>query len=227
MHPLVKAHIEIERRLQSTASRAVGNAWQQLGSWDETDVEIFLSRAVPIVGSAQRQSVAVTDAFIARYLGRSPIGIDPDQIAAATRNGTTLEDVYRRPFVTLWADLKAGRQFDDGITAAGARAAGSAAMDVQLAMRETANYIDRTDSSFNGYRRVANGGACAFCLEIDGAYVSYEDVMALHDRCNCGVEPNTGDDQPPRQSDAENTAINQHGELGPVLGDPGHDFTLL
>ena len=226
-NPLVEAHIEAERRLQRAASVTVQRAWADLGSWNEDDVARFLARAVPTVRAAQRNSVAITDAFIARYLGRSALGVPFEEIAAKTRNGVDLAEVYRRPFVTLWTDLKAGRQFDEGLKAAGARAAGSAAMDVQLAMRETANYVDQTDSSFNGYRRVANGGACAFCNEVDGAWVSYEDVMALHDHCNCGVEPNTDEELPPRQGDAENTAINDHGELGPMLGDPSHDFAAI
>lgn len=226
MHPLVRAHIEAERRLQGTASRAVGAAWRNLGSWNDADVERFLARAVPIVGSAQRQSVAVTDAFVARYLGRSPLGIDPEQITARTRKGTTLDEVYRRPFVQLWSSLKNGQQFDDGFNAALERAAGSAAMDVQLAMRETAGFIDREDSSFAGFQRVANAGACAFCQEVDGAFVSYEDVMALHNYCNCGVEPRQNVSDLPRQGELD-VSLNDHGELGPMLGDPEHDFTAL
>lgn len=242
MNPLVRAHIEAERRLQVAASRGVGSAWKNLGSWNEPDVERFLARAIPMVEAAQRQSVAVTDAYLARYLGRAPIGVDPAQIAAKTRNGATLDEVYRRPFVQLWSSLKDGQQFQDGFNAALERAVGSAAMDVQLAMRETADFIDQEDDGFFGYTRVANGDACAFCQEVDGAYVKGDEglVMPLHNNCNCSLEPNMaphdgavklpdGTEIRPYQYGPynDNVAVYDHGELGPMLGDPSHEFTAL
>jgi ribosomal protein S18 acetylase RimI-like enzyme len=45
-----------------------------------------------------------------------------------------------------------------------------------------------------GFQRVADGDACAFCGEIDGAFLKSDDPMPLHNNCGCSVEPVTGDD---------------------------------
>jgi hypothetical protein len=40
-----------------------------------------------------------------------------------------------------------------------------------------------------GYQRVADGGACEFCLLLDGAQFRTDDPMPIHNNCGCGVEP--------------------------------------
>lgn len=223
---LTAAHLEAQRRLREYASRQLSGVWLGLGSWNASDVARFLDVASPLVESAQRQSIALTDAAIARALERPPLGVGYAEVSQRTRKGVGSREVYRRPFIGLWSGLAEHRPFDEQLRAAGARVAGSVAMDIQLAMRETANVIDESDSSFGGYVRVANPGACSFCAEVDGAFVSSSDVMGLHNHCGCGVEPRRDVSDLPRQTNAD-VAIQDHGELGPMLGDPEHDFTEL
>lgn len=185
----------------------------------------FLDAALPVVLTSQRASVALTDAYLASFLNRQPKGVNPEAlIGSGVRNGADPREVYRRPFVTVWTALKDGRPFQDAVHSGLARAQSSAAMDVQLSMRATAGAVQQADDGIFGYQRVADGGACAFCLEVDGAYVKDGDAMPLHNNCGCGLEPLTAP-HPRAAKLPSGVAVHEHGELGPVLTDPAHDFT--
>jgi len=187
---------------------------------------------LPLVGTAQRTSVALTEAYLANRLRRQPLGLSPERlIGTRARRGTAPEEVYRRPFVTLWGGLGAGKGFEEASGEALARIASTIGMDVQLAFRETAAAVQEADEGIYGYQRVADGGAsCAFCSEIDGAYVKSAEVFPLHNNCGCGLEPLTEPHPraawlPSGAAVRENFAIHEHGELGAVLTDPAHEFT--
>jgi hypothetical protein len=242
MNQLVRAHIEIEQRLQAASSAQIASVWWQLGSWRDEDVERFLSRAMPITKAAQRQSVIATNAYVAAYLKQAPKGVPVEKVLSNVRNGVPSEEVYARPFKTLWTRLGNSETFESAMAAAMQQLNASATMDPQLAMRETADWLDRNDTGFYGYTRVADPGACAFCLEVDGAYVKADEgfVMALHNGCGCGLEPN----EDPHEGAVflpdgteirdyqygplnDNVAVREHSELGPMLADPNHQFTSL
>lgn len=242
--PQTDAHIEAQRRLREIVKQAVAASWVALGAWNEADVERFLAVAVPTVLAGQRAAVSLTDSYVADVLGRPPLGLDAsDLVGAAVRNGTAPETVYQRPFVTLWGAMGQGRSFDDGFSSALARLRSSAAMDMQLSMRAASQAIEAQDEGIYGYQRVADGDACMFCQEVDGAYVKSADAMPLHNNCGCGLEPLIEahpravflpdgtrirnyqhgpliDTPPP-----ETVAVHEHGELGPVLADPNQHFT--
>jgi hypothetical protein len=228
---LAERHIEAQRRLRLIASRVVGQAWRGLGSWNDKDVERFVAVAVPTVLAAQRASVHLTDAYLARAMGRAALGVKPDKlIGAAVRNGVAPETVYARPFVNLWSALKDGRPFEDGINSGFERATSTAEMDVQLSSRATFQAVQNEDDGIYGYQRVADAGACDFCEEVDGAYVKDADASPLHNRCGCGLEPLTAPHPraaflPSGESVHDAFAIREHGELGAVLTAPDQHFT--
>jgi hypothetical protein len=239
---LTKAHMEGERRLREYAKRAVAAAWAAQGSYDEETLPNFLRAALPPVQAAKRASVSLTGAYIARSLERQPDSFDIAQIVAGIRNGANPADVYTRPYKRVWRALAEGVAWSSAVGYGLDVAVSSAATDVQLAMREAAMAIERSTPGFFGYERVADAGACEFCQEVDGAYVKGSDglVMALHNNCGCGLEPLTepaestvflpdGSEIRPYQYGPINdrVAIENHGELGPVLGDPAHNFTSL
>lgn len=232
---LTEAHIRGEKRIRDAAVRAVAAAWQGLPGYDEANVDEFLSRALPAVRAGVRSSALLTAAYIDRALERQPRTFDPDQILNGLRNGVPLEEVYQRPFVTVWGDLAAGALYADAVKAGLDRTKTLAATDPQLAMRDTARQLDNG----YGYRRVADSGACEFCQAVNGAYVkgnSY--VMALHPFCGCSLEaltePHKGAVLLPDGTEIrpyaygplnDKVAVQPHGELGAVLGDPSHNFT--
>jgi hypothetical protein len=240
---LAGVHILAMARLRRLAERAVAARWEGLGSYDERDVERFLEPVVPIVLAAQQQAVRLTDAYLARALERQPLGIPADlATGAAVRAGTTPAEVYRRPFVTTWAALANGAQYQDAVAAGLARAKSTAATDVQLAMRQTLTLVGEADERITGYQRVPDGGACAFCRLVAGQRYTTRDLMPIHSHCGCGVQPilsserdrftgrrdNDLDlqvDQPVGPADGVQAVVREHGELGPVLVDARHTFT--
>lgn len=217
----VDAQIAAQARLREIVVRAVENAWQGLGAYDAPDVARFLAVVVPLILAAQRHAVSLSDAYVARVLGRAPLGIDSGPVVAAVRGDTTPQIVYRRPFVTVWSDLQAGKPYEDAVAAGRARASASAAMDVQLAHFKGLQAVQDRDPVVKSWRRRADPGACAFCRMIDGAKVLRADASPLHNRCGCGLEPSMERVEPDPLPDG--VATWEHGEYGLVLGDPSHD----
>lgn len=221
---LVSAHIEAQARLRGLVSRAVQGIWTGLPGYDEENVANWLARVVPVVLAGQRQSAALTDAFIARAMRRAPIGIKAETVTgAAARNGVAPQEIYRRPFVTVWTALGNGQALEQAVTAGLARARSTAAMDIQLASRSTLTAIEQADGDIRGWQRVADPGACEFCQQVDGAFVKSAAAMPLHNHCGCTLEPLTS--RAGTSPVPDGVAVHMHGELGPVLTSPDHHFT--
>jgi len=222
---LVRAHISAEHQLRQLVKRATVAIWRGLPGYNRPDLDTWTGSIVPVIEAAQRQSVALTEGYLARALERQPLGLDPAElIGPAVRNGADPAEVYARSFVTVWTALKDGRPYEDAVAAGLARATETAAMDVQLSARATFEAAGQADDNIYGYQRVADGGACAFCQAIDGAYVKSADAMALHNNCGCSLEPLTAP-HPLAARLPSGVAVNQHGELGAVLGGADHSFT--
>lgn len=223
--PLALAHIEAQRRLREAAKQGLTRIWQALPGYDRANVDQWLAECLPLVESAQRASVTLTQSYLARSIERPPVGVDPGElIGAAVRGGTPPKEVYQRPFIATWADLAAGKIWQEAVNAGLARAISTAATDVQLSMRATANAVQEADDGIFGYERVADGDACTFCSEVDGAYTKSADAAPLHPGCGCGLEPLTAP-HPRSTTLPSGVAVHQHGELGPVLTAPDQHFT--
>jgi hypothetical protein len=220
---LSDSHILAQERLRALLKRLLTQAWGSLPGYDEEDVAPWLKTVVPLVLAGQRQSVALTNAYVARALARPPLEINPDEVIGRVRGNTTPEQAYRRPFVTIWTALQAGTAWADAVNQGLERATSTGDMDVQMASRGTFAALQDADPGIRGYQRAADGNACEFCLLVDGAFVKSADAMPLHNHCGCSLEPVLDDVTPTPLP--EGVAVHEHGELGLVLGDPAHDFT--
>lgn len=198
---LEAASVAAQQRLREFTAAAVTRAWENLGGYDDTDVARFLAVAIPLVRAAQRQAVSLTDAYVARALDRRPLGIDPQDILPTIRGGglatpdardlVAPEIVYRRPFVTTWTALADGKPFDTAVREGQHRASSLAATDVLLAMTHTTTEIARRDKTITGWERVPDASACPLCLIASTQRYHREQLMPIHDHCNCGVRPLT------------------------------------
>lgn len=231
---LAETQITAKQRLQHLIANIVAATWKSLPHYDQAQVDQFLSTVIPLSAAANRQSVLLTQAYLARTLGQLPAGLDADQIIAGIRNGATPEDVYKRPFVTVWTALKAGTPWEKAVQMGQDRATSAAATDVQLSFTHTlrassGNYGDQ----IVGYVRVPDSGACDFCQAASGLIYHSDDLMPLHTWCGCGVEPVSAADMDafPVATDRFagpgdlEVAVHQHGELGPVLTNAADHFT--
>lgn len=239
MNPaLARAHIAGQKQIRDIVSASVAAAWSSSPSYDEADVGPFLDRAVPIVRGGQRQSSALTEAFLARAIGKRALGLGGDAILGKLRAGADPREVYRRPFVTVWTALGAGKDWPDAVNEGLARATGTAATDVQLAMRETLREVGNAEEAILGYERVPDGNACDFCLLVAGQRYTTDKLQPIHDNCGCGVDVITaterggfsgGFDNDPilTREDGLTVEVREHGELGPVLVNGDHHFTEL
>lgn len=227
MSALSDAHITAEARLRTAVVAGITSAWQALPAYDEENVPAFLRTVLPLVAGAQRASASLTNAYLARQLGRGPLPLDPATVTgAAARAGTPPADVYRRPFVGIWTALAAGTPYTAAVSAGLARATATGAMDVQLAMRATAAAVSDADPRILGYKRVPDPGACDLCRAAADNFYRAGDLMPIHNHCGCGIEAVTSQFDAP-ELDPAAAAVHEHGELGPVLGKPGDDFTQL
>jgi hypothetical protein len=229
---LTRAHIIAQERLRAIVAAAVVSIWNGLPSYDERDIDPFVNTVTPIVLAGQSQSVALTEAYLARTLRRRPLGVaTAELVGASVRAGTPPREVYKRPFINVWTALGKGVDWQDAVNAGRARAEATAQADVALSSRATFQAVQEADDGIYGYQRVADGGACAFCQAVNGAYVKSADASPLHNRCGCSLEPLTRPHPratylPSGRSVVEDDfAIHQHGELGAYIADPNYEFT--
>jgi hypothetical protein len=223
---LVAAHIDAKLRLQRLAAAVAAAVWDRLPHYDRANVDQFMSQALPLVHGANLQSVALTDAYIARALERQPTGVDAQAIVAGIRNGTTPEETYHRAFVSVWSALSRGLSFEEAVKIGRDRVTTAAATDVQLAFRDTLPPIGAR-APVMGWQRVADPGACPFCTRVDGAIMRVAVPMPLHPHCGCTIEPiELAPGRPALEPTPtpDDVAIHEHGELGPLLGAPGDAF---
>lgn len=234
---LAEAHIAGQARLRTIAAAAAASAWNSLPGYDEEHVDQWLSTIVPLIAATQRQSVALTEAFIARSIRRQPLGISPDKILGELRGGIDPAEVYRRPFVTVWSALGNGKEWQAAVAAGLARTTATAATDVQLAMRDTLRVVGEADDLVVGYQRVPDGGACEFCQLVAGQRYRTDQLMPIHAHCGCGVDVITRANRRGFTGNADNdlsvtrgdvtAEVREHGELGPVLVNADHHFEVL
>lgn len=186
--PLVERHIAAQARIRKILEEAVALRWENLRRHDEANVQEWLSQVLPQVEAAQRQSVALMDAYLAAQMGRPALGIDPEPLMGANvRNGTSPEEVYRRPFVTFWSAL-GDHTFDEALQFGLDRATSTAGMDAQLSMRGAASAIGERDTAIQGFERVPDGDACELCLIASTQRYHVEDLMPIHNNCGCSVQ---------------------------------------
>lgn len=172
-------------------SRRVRLLWDNLDTYDRADVPRFTAAASTVVAAGQQRAVSLTAAYLARVSGSPVRGLDTSTlIGAAVRNGVDPADVYARPFVQLWTALGNGTPYSDAVAAAGARVEGTAATDVSLSMRASA---DAASAEFEqrviGWERVLDPDACAFCAAASTRRYRTANLEALHNNCQCGIAP--------------------------------------
>jgi hypothetical protein len=247
---IAKGHQAQLLAIRATAAAAVGAAWDRLMNRpDEGSARRFIGVAAPTLVASQTAAAIAVLAFIPAYVGHA-LGERPDPLDLEagdflTPRGVTTATVLERAIVTMRTKLARGATLDDAVAAGRARAVQTAATEPMLTARAAGAEAMRREPAVVGFRRVPDGNACKFCLLVATQRYHDGDLMPLHPGCGCTVAPIVGERDPGRVIDRDTlkrlkadgvvdditrrrqqkrVAVHSHGELGPTLYAPGHNF---
>jgi len=242
--------------LMAVRTRVVDYAkalWGGMGSWRDADVERFVNQVLPRVLAGQRSVAGLTDAYLARVIGASQIGV----VDTSALRGVDPTEVYRRPAVQMRTDLSTGVPFPTALKGSLTRLVSLVSTDIQLASRAQSHQV-MEKRRIAGYRRVLVGpGDCALCVIASTQRYHRGNLLPIHPGCNCTVDPQVIDSallNATHQQVAEFAGVSdpgardlgnakktsagksvsdytdliithQHGELGAVLAWRGQAFT--
>jgi len=193
----------LNTRLVRGAGALAGNAFRQLGSWRDDDLERYISVVGPQIDGFKQQAANLQAAYyqqVAKANGESftPEPTRPSDLTdEVLRNGPSAQEVYRRPFVQVYTALSANTLFTTAIEQGAARASSIAETNVQLASRQAGLKQRQGNSNIVGYRRVLTGSEnCALCAIASTQRYTRDNLKPIHPGCDCGEEAIYGDFDP-------------------------------
>lgn len=179
---LVRRYRRTQERIHRRASLAVSRIWDDLGSWDEADVDRFAAQVEPVASAAKVAAATLAAGFYARMLDRPAPAIVADRVPVALAT--------RTPFTAAWHALKVGRPFDEALSAGRSVAGAEAERLVISTGRRTGDLVTRSYGIDPLWRRVPSASACQWCRTISGQlYRTAESADFGHDRCGCTAVP--------------------------------------
>lgn len=207
--------------------------------------------AVPAAAGAA--APAADASLVAAATAAAAPGTAARVVAGAALRGVDPAEVYSRPFRTVRAAIGDGRPISEAARLGRQRLETTVKTDMQLAATRTSQRVLAADGRVVGYRRVPGGGKnCAMCLLASTQRYHKERLMPIHPGCGCKVAPILGRSDPGQVLDEDlrdriHEAVEQatgrsdfggripdyrkiviehdHGEIGPVMGLKGHEFT--
>lgn len=183
-------------RLRRRMIAAAAATWAITDGIAETDRLEFLSTIEPYVIAGQTQAGAIVSSYLTAATGES-LG-RPELDHSVLRNGAAFADVYSRPFVTARTGLAEGKAYTAAVGEGLQRLRHLASTDVQLAHRDAARQLMQRSKRIVGYRRVLTGESCPLCAVASTQRYRTNQLMPLHDHCDCSLAPIIGDSDPGR-----------------------------
>lgn len=184
------------RQLTTQAETALATVWDELGSWDQADVDRFAERATPLTDGAQKAATTLTLGYLGLLLAAAVPLVDPADFADLVNPLT--------PFLAYWSALGNGKPWAEAITAGRTTAAAVGNTAVQGAARGTSQQVDEQERRIVGWERVLVGPSCEWCaLVATQRYHTFESANFGHghggvDYCDCGIWPIIGTTNPGR-----------------------------
>lgn len=226
--------LAVRDRVQAFASRVFA-----AGQYRDADVARFVSRVVPVVLAGRRQVSSMTDAYLTQQLKAAGIKAPMrGPINTAALRGVSVDEVYARPYQSVWTSLSNNAPYPDAVAAGHSRLMDLISTDMQLAMTHTSQDVLTHTRGVSEYVRSPSGpNPCALC-EIASTQVYHRaDLMPIHANCMCGVDV-VSESSPWNQAvadqrlsdayarqDQPEIAVREHGEIGPVLTRADQHFT--
>lgn len=154
--------------LSLTGASLLARMWDDLGSYDEADIEAFTEQAEPALNGLGQASAALTAGYVSLLTG--------ERIPAPTLR---LAQDMRHPFIGVWKELQDGVSYEVAVQNGRERAASLARERVMLGQAETAQQATRV----TGWRRVPKGSTCSYCVLVSTQrYKSFESARRVGHR---------------------------------------------
>ncbi|KRQ27163.1 MULTISPECIES: hypothetical protein [unclassified Mycobacteroides] len=235
---------ELRRRLLAYAA----TVWSQV-ELDDAGLERLIELMAPTVLAAQLQVGNLTSVYFAEVAGVQAI---PAGGAITTARGVAPEVVYARPVITARTALARGKPVQQALAAGGRRLQNIAGTDLQMAkVRQSQRSLEHSGRQY--FRRVPTGAEnCAMCLIAATQRYKTKRLMPIHPGCDCNIAPLSPresvsqvidqnmleathtqvkaftdlQDRGGRAPDYRKLLVtHEHGEVGPVIGWAGQQFT--
>jgi hypothetical protein len=166
---------------------------------DDEVLARWLAEAVPLSRATREGAALASQGYVqslAAFYGH-PVGeLAPlAELVAGLRDVTDVEQ-WTRPMVAARTAASKGLSFREAVAQGARQAASLARTDVGLASRAASSQAMAVTDGVEGYRRVPEPGACAFCRLIATNRYGMADLAPAHTNCSCGVVPIFDDADP-------------------------------
>jgi hypothetical protein len=246
-------HVTNRQSILETLLRALLGLWSNFDRWDDEQVVAgSVARSVTLVNAALTQTRRAERAYLANVLADFGERVEdmPAMQDIYPRANVAPSEVYHRPVEAfIWARRNGGtlaeskEEFEQ-------RLREIAQADMLAAERDEASRVYDAYPRITGYRRIIHpersesGFSCGLCVVAASRTYSTDELLPLHNGCNCDTAPISDGSDPGRAlndddlksiydaagstsaEDLLNTrvAFREHGELGPVLVKQGDHF---
>lgn len=180
------------------------------------------------------------------------LALPASSLTSQALRGVDAEQLMMRAGTELWTALSNGHDITKAADMGLRRATSLGETGVEMARVRTSQHVLSRTPGVVGYRRVLGGGkkTCGLCAIASSQRYHKAELMPIHPGCHCSVAPIYGRQDPGRVLEADQldavhaslaeagfdtssdpaalrelVVVNHHGEIGPVLGRLGHDFT--
>jgi hypothetical protein len=194
----------LNNRLIKGGGEFAKNLFLQLGSWRDEDIARYYNVLGPQLQALKMQAARLQVAYYQQVAKANeqpftPAPISTNDVSTETiRNGATFQEVYRRPFASMYAELATGALVSTAINAGAQRAMMLVATDVQLASRQSGFKQRMSNDNIQYYRRTLTGAEnCALCAIASTQRYRRGNLKPIHPGCDCGEEPFYGDEATP------------------------------
>jgi hypothetical protein len=169
-------------RYRNRTSLLLVAAWDELGGYDEANINEYAERTLPALNGAKTAAVALSSGFFAVALGVRPVGVRPDDV--------DVNPDIRGPFRAAWHALNTGRPFEEALRVGRSTAQAVGFDFVQSTARRTGDVVAAASGQTVTWRRVPGAKACDWCRQVAGQrYRTAESADFGHERDDCDVVP--------------------------------------
>lgn len=235
--------------------------WFGLSNYRDPSSDEWMGVVLPTIEAAKETSISATEVYMQLQMEVAGVAdpsfdvLETAAILEAIRNGVDDEEVYGRPFKTVWEALSKGYTFDEAVQQGATRLRQLVETDIQLAHTNTSRTLLSQRNDVVGFRRVPTGDfTCALCMIASTQRYNKLDLMPIHPGCDCRVAPIISTepvgqildpdlleqihqsvedmfgsaDRSGRVNDYRKLlVVHNHGEYGPTLAKAGNRFTVL